>query len=439
MRQSIARRRGDLQQQVPGQNAAIPPRRARPHPALLGMELLVLLTGCAAVGPDYAPPEPKTPAGWHGAADQGGITVAPTSAAELARWWTVFNDSAQSRLVEQAAAGNTDIREARARRGISRAARFPTVAANGSATSSHSSEETGSGSSRELYSASFDAKWELDLFGAKRRAEEAAQADLEASGEDLNDVLVSLLAEVARNYVEARSYQARLAVAREESAALTRQRVATGLTAQLELEQAVTQPRTGPGAAPALASGLNQAENRLAVLLSKPPGALAEAFTAPQPVPAAPERIVVGVPAEMLRHRPDVRRAERELAAQTARIGEATAALYPDFSLSGSIGLDALTPGRLFNRTARSSSAGAGLAWSIFDFGAIRQNIEIQNARQEQALGKYQGAVLTALAEVENALIAYVNGQQRQAALARATTAADCRQAGHRPDPGLGG
>ncbi|MDH5298618.1 MAG: efflux transporter outer membrane subunit, partial [Desulfobulbaceae bacterium] len=365
-----------------------------------------------------------------------GVKVSAVAPLELARWWKVFDDPVLTRLVEQAEAGNTDlrqararVREARARRGISRAARFPAIDMSGSAASSHSSEETGSGATRELYAAGFDASWELDLFGAKRRAEEAAAADLDASQEDLHDVLVSLLAEVATNYLEVRTYQARLAIARgslntrEETAGLIGQRQATGLASGLEVEQTIASLEQARAQLPALESGREQAANRLAVLLGRQPGALAADLADLQPIPAAPEQLVVGVPAEVLRHRPDVRRAERQLAAQTARIGVATAALYPDLSLSGSIGLEAFVPERVFNSRSRNSSARAGLSWALFDFGAIRRNIEVQNALQEQALGKYQGAMLTALEEVENFLTAYDREQQRYQALGRAAAA----------------
>ena len=406
--------------------------------ALTGIILMLILSGCAAVGPDYTPPPTDAPADWHSVTDENGITVAATSSEELAHWWTVFNDPTLTGLIEKATTGNTDLRqaqarlrEARARRGISEADRFPTFTASGAASSSKSSKELGSGTIRELYTAGFDAKWELDLFGAKRRALEAADADLEASREDLNDVLVSLLAEVARNYLEVRTYQTRLAIAnenlctREETAALTRQRKATGLASQLEVEQITAVLEQARAQLPALETGLRQAENRLTVLIGEQPGSLTDTLAQPQPIPAVPEQLLVGVPTEVLRHRPDVRRAERQLAAQTARIGVATAALYPDLSLSGSIGLEALTPGRLFNSDAQNSSARAGVSWSVFDFGAIRQNIEIQNAQQEQALINYEGTILTALEEVENSLTAYGREQHRYQSLLRAATATE--------------
>ena len=417
------------------------PSRSHSRPRtsmLLAAALPLLVTGCMTVGPDYAPPTPNAPASWHAIAGRQGITESVATPAALSNWWTVFNDPVLTGLIQQAATGNTDlrqararVREARARHGISRADRLPALTAGASAASSKGSEEAGSGASRELYAAGFDAAWELDIFGGKRRAEEAAAADLEASEADLRDVLVSLLAEVARNYLEVRTLQTRLAIAadnlqaREETAALTRQRLESGLIAEIEVEQAVASLEQARSQIPTLEADLGQAANRLAVLLGEQPGSLANVLAERQPIPIAPDRLVIGIPAAVLNHRPDVRRAERQLAAQTARIGEATAALYPDLSLAGSIGLEALAATRLFNSAARTASARAGLNWSLFDFGAIRQNIEVQNARQEQALGNYEGAILTALAEVENSLTAYDREQRRHLALTRAAAAAE--------------
>ena len=401
-----------------------------PKKAIIGLTMIILSGACVAVGPDYRSPETSAPASWHN-------ETATSQAPELSRWWATLNDPHLNNLIEQAISGNTDlrqalarIREARARRGISQANRFPTLDASGSASSSKSSEETGSGSSHELYALGFDAKWELDLFGGKQRAEEAAQAELEAGEEDYHDVLVTLLAEVARNYIEARSYQARLDIAkeninsREETTALIRQRQATGLASQLTVEQAVTSLEQARAQLPALETGFDQAANRLAVLLGKPPGSLARELAEPQPIPTVQERLAIGIPADVLRQRPDVRRAERQLAAQTARIGVATAALYPNLSLTGSIGLDAYTPSRLFNSDAQSSSARAGLTWPIFHFGAIRRNIEVQNAIQEQALINYESVILSALEEVENSLGTYDQELRRNQSLTLAAAAA---------------
>jgi NodT family efflux transporter outer membrane factor (OMF) lipoprotein len=398
--------------------------------------LLLLLAGCSTVGPDYSPPEVSASARW--AADlQGGLTAEQIDPQTLARWWTTLKDPILSSLIERAVGGNLDlketrarVREARARRGITEADRFPTIDATGSARSSRSSEEMGGGGERKLYAAGFDAAWELDLFGGKQRTIEAAEAELQASEEDLRDVLVSLLAEVALNYVEVRSFQTRLSVAeanldaQEETYRITQWRFQAGLTTQLDVEQAKYSYDQTRAQIPSLQTGLDQAKNRLAMLLGQPPGFLEKALAERKAIPITPLEVAIGVPADVLRQRPDVRRAERQLAAQTAQVGLATADLYPKFSLLGSIGLEALSAGNLFLWGSRTHSIGPTVAWPLFDAGAIRSNIEVQSALQEQALIRYEAAVLSALEEVENAMVAYAEEQRRRNALGEATQAA---------------
>ncbi len=394
------------------------------------------IAGCATVGPDYLPPEVSAPEHWNTDL-QGRVTGGSMDPQTLANWWTALNDPTLTALIERAVKDNLDIkeamervREARARRGISAADRFPTINAIGSANSSRSSEDTGSGKSRELYAAGFDAGWELDLFGGVRRSIESAQADLEASQEDFRDVLVSLLAEVALNYVEMRTFQTRLAVAeanlkaQTETYELTGFRFEAGLTTALDMEQAKYNMENTRSQIPTLRSRLEEAKNRLAVLLATRPGAIHADLSEIKPIPTTPLEIAVGVPAQVLRRRPDIRRAERNVAAQSARVGVATAALYPKFSLLGSIGLEALSPGDLFSTANRTYSIGPKFSWTIFDAGAIRQNIEVQNALQEQSLIQYESAILAALEDVENALKAYAEEQLRRQSLAEATQAA---------------
>jgi NodT family efflux transporter outer membrane factor (OMF) lipoprotein len=394
------------------------------------------LAGCATVGQDYILPEVSATEQW--SADlKGGLTDVSMDPQVLASWWTTFNDPTLTSLIERAIKSNLDlkeararIREARARRGISRADRFPTADVTGSASSRRSSEDTGSGERRELYAAGFDASWELDLFGGIRRSIEAAQADLEASQEHFRDVLVSLLAEVALNYVEARTFQRRLAVAeanieaQTETYEITVFRFEAGLTTALDVEQAKYNLENTRSQIPTLRSSLEEAKNRLAVLLGTHPGAVDADLSERKPIPVTPLEIAVGVPAEVLRRRPDVRRAERKLAAQTARVGVATAELYPKLSLLGSIGLEALSLGNLFSASNRVDSIGPRFSWTIFDAGAIRKNIEVQNALQEQALMQYESTILTALEDVENALVAYAEEQLRRQSLVEATQAA---------------
>jgi NodT family efflux transporter outer membrane factor (OMF) lipoprotein len=239
-------------------------------------------------------------------------------------------------------AGNLDLKQARSRirqsraeRLIARADLFPSLDIRGSDTWTRSSEDTGTGKTTQLFSAAFDSSWELDIFGGVRRSVEAADADLQAVRENLRDVLVSLVAEVALNYVELRTYQARLAAAQANLKAQTETNQLTdwmsqaGLSDELAVQQARYNLESTRSEIPLLRAGLEETMNRIAVLLGEQPGAIHEELTKQEPIPVTPAKIVVGVPADVLRRRPDVRQAERELAAQTARIGVATTDLYP--------------------------------------------------------------------------------------------------------------
>lgn len=402
------------------------------HALALGL----VLAGCAAVGPDYVRVEPEAPESWHGPM-AGGLVAEAADRQTLANWWTVLGDPLLTNLEARAVAGNLDLKraqarlwEARARRGLARAERYPTLNAGGSATKSRSSANVDAGRETELYQVGFDAGWEIDVFGGIRRTVEAADADLEASREALRGVLVSLTAEVGLNYVDTRSYQARLAAARSNLEAqkhtyeLNASLYEAGLTDELPVQQARYNLERTRSAIPLLEVGMAAALNRLAVLLGEAPGALEEQLAEPGSVPEVPATVAVGVPAEALRSRPDVRRAERELAAQSARIGVATADLYPRFRLFGSIGLKSLEFGDLASWSSRTFAVGPSVGWQLFDGGAVRRNIEVQNARQEQALLNYEATVLAAVEEVENGLVAFVKVQERRDALARATEAA---------------
>jgi len=276
----------------------------------------------------------------------------------------------------------------------------------------------------------FDAAWELDIFGGTRRSMESAQANLEASEEDWRDVLVSLLAEVSINYVEVRIYQARLASAeanlktQEETHQLTVWRNQAGLSDEVDVQQALFNLENTRSKIPTLRTGLEEAMNRIAVLLGEQPGNVNEELNKREPIPVTPLDVAVGVPADIMRQRPDVRKAERELAAQTAQVGVATADLYPKFKLNGTIGLDAFSLGNLFLSGNTNYSFGPSITIPLFAGGSIRKNIEVQSAIQEQYLIVYESAVLSALEEVENALVAYAEEQSRRQALSTATKAA---------------
>jgi len=401
--------------------------------------LTLVLVGCAAVGPDYAKIEPRAPGEWHTEL-QGGLVTGSLEPEILASWWSTLNDAELDSLVARAVKGNLDlknawarVREARALRGISRADFFPTLDASAAASRyriSENIENSGKGTESKLYTANFDAAWELDVFGGVRRSVEAAQASLEATQENLYDVLVSLLAEVALNYMEVRTFQTRLAVTeanittQEETYDLNRSRYEAGIIDELAVQQSLRILETSRSQIPALNIRLEAAKNRLAVLLGEQPGKLHGELAERQPIPELPATVVVGIPAETLRHRPDIRRAERDLAAQTALVGVAVADLYPKFHLFGTIGLESISSGDLFEWSSRTWGYGPGVSWNIFHGGAIRQNIEVQNARQEQALIQYETSVLNAQEEVENILVSYAKEQLRRESFAKAATAA---------------
>ena len=407
-----------------------------PFSILPAVVIGLILSGCTAVGPNYTKVEPDAPIKWHTEL-AGGLTTEELQPETLARWWAILNDPELESLMERAVKGNLDIksahariREARALRGISRASLFPTLDAGGSAARYRSSENSGTEKESKLYYAGFDAGWELDVFGGLRRSVEAAQADLEATREDLHDVMVSLLAEVALNYVEVRTCQARLAVtetnitSQEETYELNRSRYQAGIIDNLAVQQSLYNLENTRSKIPTLQTGLAAAKNRLAVLLGKKPGEVHQELAEKKPIPMLPVTVAVGVPAETLRNRPDIRLAERNLAAQTARIGMATADLYPKFRLMGTIGLESISTGDFLESASRTWGIGPGISWNIFHGSAIRQNIKVQTARQEQALIQYESTVLKALEEVENVLVAYAKEQRRRESLARATNAA---------------
>ena len=397
--------------------------------------MLLIVTGCATVGPDYVKPDTPLSTTWNSELE-GGLIAEEMNPQTLAGWWTTLNDPALSSLMDRAVSGNLDlkkatsrIREARARRGIAKADLLPTLDSTGSAKWSHTSKDTGSGKTSDLYTANFDAGWELDIFGGVRRSVEAAEADLQASEENLRDVLVSLLAEVALNYIDVRTSQVQISVAeanleaQSETYQLTQWRNEAGLSDELAVQQARYSLENTRALIPTLRIGLEEAMNRIAVLLGEQPGNVHPELEKREPIPVTPLNIAAGVPADLLRRRPDVRQTERELAAQTARIGVATADLYPRLTLGGSIGLETLSLSTLSSGTSKVSG-GPGISWAVFKGGAIRQNIEVQSALQEQSLIAYEASILTALEEVENALVAYVEVQHRRQSLSEATQAA---------------
>jgi len=387
------------------------------------------------MGPDYVRPDTPVPEVWSSDLTRG-LTSETMDPNVLASWWTTLGDPVLSRLIELAVEGNLDIatarsrvRQARAQRQIVQGGLLPGFNAGVSATSSRVDRRNGFDTSGQVYSASLDAGWELDLFGGVRRSVEAATANLESVEAGLSDVLVSLLAETALNYVDVRTYQSRLASAeaslkvQEDTYQLVLWRLEAGLGDELAAQQARYNLENTRSQIPGLRTGLQQAKNRLAVLLGRTPGALNAELETPAPVPVPSREIAVGVPAEVVRRRPDVRQAERELAAQTARVGAAVCDLYPQLRLNGSVGIETLSLREPAASRTWTASGGPRLSWAIFD-PTVRPNIEVQSALQEQALIQYRAVILSSLEEVENAMIAYVQEQQRRENLRAAADAA---------------
>ncbi len=392
---------------------------------------IIVLSGCA-VGPDYVKPQMQVSPDWS-TKMEGGLNAGEMDPNTLAEWWTTINDPILNNLIERAKANNFSlkiaferIRESRARRAITAASLYPDLNVSGSATKSRTKDIPGTSN---LYSANFDAGWELDIFGGVRRSVEAANADLQTTQENMYDTLVSLLAEVAVNYVDVRTYQSRLKSVQasidlqNETYQLIIFRNEASLVDDLAVQQAKYNLESSRSQIPTLRAGLEQTMNSLAVLLGEQPGTLQEELNKVEPVPTPPENIIVGVPADIIRRRPDIRSAERALAAQTARIGVATANLYPSFTLNGSIGLNASKFTDMASGTW-SLTGGPRFSWPIFDAGAIKQNINVQSSLAEEYLLQYKSTVLSALQEVENDLISYAQDKARRENLRQAVQAA---------------
>ena len=395
------------------------------------------VAGCMAVGPDYGPPATVVPQGWQRLEPESRPAIEAAAAGDLSEWWLHLEDPLLSRLVAEALQASPELRtaqarlrEARARRVTAAAGLYPSVGGSAEARRSRSSETTGSGDTRELYVAGFDASWELDVFGGVRRGIEAADADLASAAADLDDTRVTLAAEVATTYVEVRAQQALLRIARDnlasqsETLQLTEWRAQAGLASEQDVEQARTNRERTRALLPSLETSLAEAEHRLDVLLGAAPGTLHARLAASDNLLQVPDGLAVGIPADMLRRRPDGRAAERRLAAETARVGVAEAARYPSFTLSGSVGVEALSAGALDDGGATFSSLFGSITVPIFEAGRLRAQVEIQDAVREQAQVAYEQAVLVALQDVENALVALTRNQVRDEALTSAVESA---------------
>jgi NodT family efflux transporter outer membrane factor (OMF) lipoprotein len=408
---------------------------------LAGLVMLVAVGGCASLQPRAPAPEPAfaAPARWS-ASLADGKPMATEHGASLAGWWRRFQDPLLERLLEQALRANTSIAGARAALTQARAARDAAAAVlaatvNGTATA-RSSKTNGLATSNSA-SAGFDASWDPDLFGAHRYGLEAGEAALRASAVSLDDVQVTVAAELARTYIELRGTQARLAIARDNLASqqqtlqITSWRVQAGLLTSLEEQQAITAAEQAAAQLPALETGLAQLTHALAVLCAQAPAELDVTLAAPAPIPEAGADLALSLPAATLRQRADVRAAEYQLSAARARVGQADAARYPAFQLQGSLGLSWLSPAGHGADLLRALLA--AVTGNIFDGGASRAQLLLQRGALAQAQASYRNAVLTALQEVEDALAALAGDRQRllhlrTAAGAAATAALLARQ-----------
>lgn len=396
------------------------------------------------MGPDFERPKMDVPKKWVGATVSSAARPSALTELELSQWWMAFNDPELTSLVERSIESNLDlmqaqarVKQARAARGIALSGILPFGQGTGFARRSRTPvtiSGTDGGSRAEgivsnEYQLGFDAAWELDIFGGVRRGIEAANADLQASVEALRDVLVTVVAEVALNYINLRTLQQRIEIARqnlkaqEHSAKLTRERFEGGFASGLDIANAEALVAATAAQIPLLEASARQAIYNLSVLLGSEPGALLEELSPPSTIPAAPPPIPVGLPSELLRRRPDIRRAEAQIHAATARIGVATADLFPKFTISSSAGFQAGGIGSLLSWANRFWSFGTSFFWRIFDTPSIFYNIELQRALREEDVFAYRKTVLIALQEVENALIAATKEEERRSALKRAVEA----------------
>ncbi|MHC4477801.1 MAG: efflux transporter outer membrane subunit [Planctomycetota bacterium] len=409
---------------------------------------IFIIGGCAA-GPDYIQPQVPEPKKWMEQEDP----KVKTKPADVSQWWTVFNDPVLNDLIEMAVQQNLTLQiagirilEARAQLGIATGNLYPqSQQVRGGYTSSSLSENTANTSpSLDLnygeIDLGFDVAWELDFWGKFRRAVESGMGDLEASIANYDDILVTLTADVARTYVLIRTLEARLSIARENvkiqrrSLQIAEVRFKGGDVTELDMQQARALLRDTQALIPRLETGLRQAKNGLAILLGRLPGNLEDKLSEPRPIPTAPIEVTVGIPAELLRRRPDIRLAERQLASQSALIGVAKADLYPHFSLFGSIGLRSssakitATGGSDFSDLGDSDSieffGGPAINWDIFSYGRIKNKVRVQDARFQQLVVNYQNSVLRAAQETEDAMFAYLQSQEEVRLLSDSVKAA---------------
>ena len=433
------------------------PRKAAP-PAIAALTCM-LLASCT-VGPDFVRPTSPAPPHWSARAtappvaqDQkspphAGVPVSAVTerSAGTSAWWSAFDDSTLTSLIERAANSNLDLRtamlridEARAQRAISAAAYWPKLSVDAAYTRQRLSESTPTGSlfssvgklplpggagisipnPYSQYQLSANASWEIDLFGRVRRTVEAADANVQVSVEDQRSVLVSVLADVAQSYLELRGAQAKLHTARqnlatvEELLDLTRQRRAAGMTTYIDVSNAAAQATVTRAELPAFELQITQNINQLSQLLAREPEALRGELGGPAPLPSVPANVPIGLPADLARRRPDIREAEANLHAATAQIGVAVADLFPRLTLTANGGFQSETAGKLLEWASRFGSVGPTLDLPVFDRGRWKA-VHLYDVRAQEAALAYQRTVLNALREVENAIAAFDADQQRR-------------------------
>lgn len=386
------------------------------------------IAGCA-VGPDYSPPALELPKTFASADQEFSTEEGP------ANWWHNFQDPQLSSLVEQAVQGSNDVQlavsrvnEARALRSISFIDLFPVITGAVRYDARRDSQVRFGGfevgpKETEVYGAGFDASWEVDLFGRSRRAREARVAEEAASIAGLQDALRTVAAEVGRNYFELRGYQHQLAVAsrnaelQAESLKVIERKAALGESSELDAARARTLYNSTVASIPPLEAAVAVAVHRIAVLLGREPGALRSELMEAKPLPRYSGPLQIGDPSSVLRRRPDVRAAELNLAAATARIGVVTADLFPRVSVTGTLGVEGLTPSRIADGGGDYYSIAPMISWAAFDLPRVFQRIRVEDARTEGALVQYQQSVITALEDVENALSRFSAEKRRYQAL----------------------
>jgi multidrug efflux system outer membrane protein len=395
--------------------------------------LLVIVSGCRAVGPDYAPVHVEVPAGWPSLDAPDSASRQVVEADALAQWWTTLGDPVLNSLVGRAADNNKDlkialtrIRQSRASLGVAGKQRDPSVTGSALYRRTQSGAPTADDpdpalftSGGDYFNTGFDASWETDLFGKLQRGVEAAAADLEASEEGYRSVLVSLAAETASDYVKLRTQQQQLEIVlknldlQERTLSILEDQAAAGLISSLQVQQSKYNIENTRARIPVYRAGIEAILNALAILTGEMPGNLHDELSASAPIPAPGVEIAIGIPAEMLRRRPDIRRAERTLAAQTARVGVATADLYPSFRLSGFLGMTAASADAFFSDNSPNLSIAPFISVPIFNRGRIRDQIEVQNAILERNMIEYENTVLGAVKEVRDTIAAYGEEQKR--------------------------